>query len=202
MKLMKSLLAVQMCMILTATQAFALAGGPVYESAASYVGDYSGSLVGAQSEVTGESNAVGLYSLGVPDVGLSSGPAYLFSDGRVFVGTITALVNPDGSITGVISAGFGFSVVVPGPDGATVVTSITSEAVGNFEAAISTESSVSSVNNVNANRIVGTAEIDISSGEDDPIDGSPIIVDSITFQVTGFQQSTRQSISSNTVSSN
>lgn len=194
MKIFQSLLAVQLCFILTSSQAFALAGGPDYGSAASYIGDYSGTMLGAQSATTGESNAVGLFSLGIPRIGLASGPVAIFSEGRVFQGDITGLATPDGELIAVIDAEFTYTIVasdfffVAGAE-------IDAEATGNIKASISTETSGSSVGSVNATQIQGTALIDISGGSIDSVDGTPIIVDQIEFQVSGFQQSAVQSIS-------
>lgn len=194
MSFMKSLLAIQLCLVFSVSQAFALAGGPDYGSASSYIGDYSGTLLGAQSAITGESNAVGLFSLGIPQIGLASGPVAIFSDGRVFQGDIRGLATPDGELIGVISASYSYTIVGSN-DFFILGATVDALATGNIEANISTEASGSSVGSVNATRIEGTAEVDISGGRVDAVDGTPIVVDQVTFQVSGFQQSTSQSIS-------
>jgi hypothetical protein len=201
-----------MCLVFTITQAFAISGGPPYPGSTNVVGVYAGVLkrpvgtlsVGGCSTSTPDcaANSLGVFSVGVADSGLATGTFVMFSQGRVFSGSIQGTADPgkgsnSARINAVLSASFNFTVTFPPPDpcptgspqpSCTPFTEdITASANGSLDAHIKSQSS-SAVFGAPSARLVGSATIDISQGEVDPDTLGPCITCHMTLTVRGFKQ--------------
>ena len=203
---MKKLLPLLLCYVLTATQCFAISGGPVFGGGRSInvIGSYSGVIQGVSESdssqgppIPGEpvdpnnpsgltpSNALGLFDLVVPGVSTASGAFVLFASGRVFGGTISASVDPDSAkLSGVLVGSYAFTVNTFDATGATTATQVTAQAVGGINANIR----ATSVSSFTTARLTGTASLEVNFGEIDPNTLAPIIAQTINFNVSGFQQ--------------
>src|SRR6266404_1277021 len=104
---MRVLLAALMCLVFTITQAFAISGGPPYPGATNVVGVYAGVMkpkfpstcpadptTCPDDPPTCSANSLGVFSVGVPDSGLATGTFVMFSQGRVFSGSIQGTADP------------------------------------------------------------------------------------------------------------
>jgi len=101
---MKVLLAALMCLVFTITQAFAISGGPPYPGSTNVVGVYAGVMkrpVGtldfsgcSTSTPDCAANSLGVFSVGVPTSGTATGTFVMFSQGRVFNGTVRGTADP------------------------------------------------------------------------------------------------------------
>lgn len=206
---MKKILPILLCYVLSASQVFALSGGPVFNTGSvKPTGSYSGVIEGVTEtdDTTGgsgpaipgdplggppaasttPSNALGLFNLTVPSTGSATGGFVLFQDGIVFTGTITASVDPDSDkLLGILEGTFNFNLQTFDNTGQPVSTAITAQAIGKINAKI-TPAPFSS--NALA-RINGTANLDINFGQVSSTTLAPIISRSDTFNVIGFKQS-------------
>jgi len=132
---MKIVLAGLMCLVLTASQCFAISGGPVFGGAGvSVTGTYAGVFVPKVDPTVGQrDNSLALFTLVVPRVGLASGTSVVFRNGFSYSGTIQGSADPDsGNLTGVLSASF---LVVSSINGTTGTIDINAEydANGQFQ---------------------------------------------------------------------
>jgi hypothetical protein len=201
---MKILLACLMCLVLGASECFAISGGPVFGSGTNVVGTYAG-VIKRPSETPPASppcplmesgcsaNSLGVFSVGVPSSGISSGTFVMFSQGRVFTGTIRGTADPaQAKLTGVLNATFDFTITQTSVNpitGAVITTTIpvTASANGNLKTRITTVSSHSGLNTTSAIRLAGTATLNIDQGELNSA-GEPCITCFITLRVVGFKQ--------------
>lgn len=196
MKPLRAALSLLLCVVLLESQALAATsrsggGGATVQ----VIGTYAGVLLPDAGEVdadTGDTsnNTLGIFSLTVPETGLSSGGFLVFANGQTFTGTINAFADPDlGRILGVLQATFDFSIPVAttGTTGVNTVTEvdITASATGRLLASVSEPT----LGTASLGRLVGTAQLDVNFGQIDPNDFSPIIVNSLNFIVDGFKQS-------------
>jgi hypothetical protein len=142
---MKTLLGALMCLVLTTVQSLAVAGGPVFPAGTNITGTYAGVLE-PQFDPTDpfSSNSLGIFSLGVPATGLSTGTFVMFFQGTVFRGSIQGVGSPlDGTLKAVLSATFSitntstlsdiFGVFLTG-----TTTSISARAEGSLKASVKT----------------------------------------------------------------
>jgi hypothetical protein len=117
----------------------------------------------------------------------------MFSQGRVFNGTINGTADPGTSrLKGILSARFDFTVSTESKDkdGNPVILtqSVTAMANGNLNAKILAGSSSSSSSDTTATRLTGTSLVDISQGQVSS-DLSPIVTCEMDLVVNGFKQS-------------
>ena len=213
---MKVLLAGLMCLVFTITQAFAISGGPPYPGSTNVVGVYAGVMKPKKvptscpadpstcpdSPPGCSANSLGVFSVGVPNSGTAAGTFVMFSQGRVFNGTIRGTADPgkdanSSRINAVLSASFNFTVTFA-PTPCPVVTpavsctpssfseAVTAEATGNLDAHIKSQSSRTLLGATSV-RLVGSATIDISHGQVNS-DLAPVINCQMTLKVTGFKQ--------------
>jgi hypothetical protein len=191
---MKILLACLMCLVLGASECFAIDGGPVYPASTNVVGTYAGvmSKVLADNPVACGSNSLGVFSVGVPKTGISNGTFVMFSQGRTFSGTIQGVADPGRStLKGVLSATFNFTVtqtVVNPVTGVptTTTTPVTASANGSLKTHITNSSDPSL--GVSATRLQGTADVFVDMGQLNP-DLTPVVTCFMTLRVKGFKQS-------------
>jgi hypothetical protein len=214
---MKILLACLMCLVLGATECFAISGGPVFPGGTNVVGTYAGVMKTSRFCVVCENdqetqikckdlqsylqehpgaipgscslqpdcsaNSLGVFSVGVPSSGIATGTFVMFSQGRVFTGTIRGTADPGrATLTGVLDATFDFTLTrtfvnpITG-EVTTTTTQVTASANGNLRTRISS-----------ALRLAGTATLNISQGQ---VDGAnePVVTCEMTLRVSGFKQS-------------
>jgi hypothetical protein len=213
---MKAWLSCFLCSIFLVAETFAISGGPQYPGSTNIVGVYAGVMRPAQVPVTCatdpstcpdsppgcSANSLGVFSVGVPSSGLATGTFVMFSQGRVFNGTIQGTADPGkdagkATLDAVLSASFNFTVTfpptpcpIPTPAPACTPSSfseaVTASANGNLNAHIR---SVLSRANLGATsvRLSGSATIDVSHGQVQA-DFSPEINCHMTLRVTGFKQ--------------
>jgi hypothetical protein len=210
---MKKILPLLLCYVLSASQMYAVSGGPVFTSNISPVGTFSGVIEGitetddlnasgppipgdplpaVNNSSTTPSNALGLFDLVVPSVGLSSGTFLLFADGIVFTGTITASADPDtDKIIGILEATT--NIMVTDLDTGVSAT-VTESSVGEINATVTGATSTGS----SLGALKGTADLQVSFGEVDPTTLEPIVDRTINFIVLGVKQSALSTATSST----
>ena len=216
---MKKLFPFLLSYALLATQCYAISGGPGTVGgggrSVNVIGAYSGTIIGVSETdattgpaIPGEpsdtstsntvaSNALGLFDLTVPGVSTATGAFVLFASGRVFSGTISASVDPDkATLQGVLDGAFNFTVTTFDATGAAVTTQVGATAVGLINAKI-TATGTSSFTTA---RLTGSADLEVSFGGVDANTLAPIIAQTITFNVSGFQQ-TNTAAAASTISS-
>ena len=190
---MKIILASLMCLVLCATECFAISGGPVFPTTGTnIVGTYAGVLQGVFDPTNpASSNSIGIFSLGVPSTGNASGAFVMFSRGRVFTGTARAFADPiKASLKGILTATFNYNlsqIITAADGGQSVVTrAVTASVNGPINATIatSTRSNFSGSTTV----IRGDATLNIDQGQVAQ-NGDPVIVSTLSLVVTGVKQS-------------
>jgi hypothetical protein len=191
---MKIVLACLMCLVLGASESFAIDGGPVYPGGTNVVGTYAGVIdrVVTDSPLDCGANSIGVFSVGVPKTGISSGTFVMFSQGRTFTGTIQGVADPGKStLKGVLNASFNFTVTrtninpVTG-ETTTTTTDVTASANGNLKTQITSGADLTL--GVTATRLRGTATLSIDMGQLNA-DLTPLVVCEVTLRVRGFKQS-------------
>jgi hypothetical protein len=137
-------------------------------------------------------NSLGVFSIGVPTSGTSTGTFVMFAQGRVFNGTVSGTADPGTSrLRAVLTARFDFTLSKESTDkdGNPVILTeqITALANGNLNTKITSGSSSNSSNST-ATRLSGNATVDISQGQVNP-DLSPHVTCEMSLVVNGFKQS-------------
>lgn len=160
------------------------------------VGTYGGTLVpdGAAGAVAGNVNAadsIGLFSIGVPQVGLATGTFALFIQGGAYVGDLVGYVDPTSQkLSAIMSGSSTFTVAIPYFVTNGTTTTVTFKdysiaATGNLEATFSQGAQSNGLGQtVNLN---GTAAI--VSFLDVDANGAPVPTATQNFIVSGTQQS-------------
>ena len=190
---MKYLLAILLSFIMTEAPVLAIHGGYTLPGSTSLIGTYAGVMIPVADDLLVANvtdfglNSLGLFTLGVPGVGLSNGTVIIFSGGNTFNGSIQALINPDPSVSGllgIITASFPFTLntIVSGSN---VTQDLTATAQGSFD--VVAEQDGSSVCGLGIN-LTGSSVINVSDAQVDN-NNNPIIDEKITFDIEGFQQS-------------
>ena len=185
---MKILSASLMCLVLGTANCLALKGGPVYPgSTASIVGTFAGVMQSSTSAEPCGANSLGVFSVGVPRSGIASGTFVMFSQGRVFTGTVRGTADPGRStLKAVLSATFDFTATFINPvTGALTSTDVTASANGTLDTSITGAAASAGTAST---RLQGDANLDISHGELNP-DLTPVVVCPIELTVFGFKQS-------------
>lgn len=191
---MKILLASLLCLVLGASQCFALKGGPPYPGGGTnIVGTYAGVLQAAFDPTNpASSNSIGVFSLGIPASGLSTGSFIMFARGRAFTGTINATSDPNrATVRGLLSASYNFNLQRTQLDtnGNPVVVSIPITATANGPIQASVVSPRTGGSAVAATRLTGDATLSITGGFVSGTTGDPIITSILSLAVSGFKQS-------------
>lgn len=181
---MKQLLSLLLCYILLTSQVFAISGGPVFGGGGvNPIGVYSGVITVTKvldfvrdpvtnatliNPTTGQvetredtsTASLGLFSLGVPSLNVAQGAFVQFVNGDVYIGTITASVDPDSAtITGVVQGQSSFQRV-SSTGTTTTTTTVLNSAAGKILAQITG----SRANSLASARLNGTANLIINSG--------------------------------------
>lgn len=168
---MKIILASLMCLVLGASECFAIKGGPVYGGSGSLVGTYAGVLQPGDAVF----NSLGIFTISVPQSGLASGVFIIFQEGLLLSGSMQAVA--DGTtkkITGLLHAEATRAEIIDG----TVNIRIVGIADGQMIVNVS-----SNVSSTSGRRLSGTAVVDV---HDQP---APRPDTHQTYQISGFQQS-------------
>jgi hypothetical protein len=187
---MKALFGCLLCLVLTSSHTYAVKGGPVYPGGGTNViGRYAGVMlppfcpIPDPSQCPGGFNALGLFTLIIPQNGLGAGEAIIFSSGRAFIGSISGSANPNtAALAGVLSTEYKTT-----PLGSSGTPRTCATAGGQIRARISPSNrqggSASSV------LIRGTATVAVSCI--DPIFGCPATCTegSTAFEIDGYKQS-------------
>jgi hypothetical protein len=174
---MRILLACLMCEILIASQCFAIKGGPVYTNRENIVGSYAG-VLDPDPASPGAENTIGIFTIGIPQVGLANGAFLVFTGERTFVGSIQGVGDP---IKASLSATMqGIPVVTAGN---TTIFTLNFHADGRLKATVKTRSSgiITSIANT---RLTGTAHVTTTNRNVDPPEQTMT-----DFTVDGFKQS-------------
>lgn len=188
---MRILFAALMCMVFGASECLGLSGGPIYPGASAVVGTYAGVLQPTEATDACGANSLGVFSIGVLKTGIASGTFVMFSQGRVFSGTVRGTADSGRStLKGVLEATFDFTVTDPNVSPPTT-TDVTAQANGTLDTKI-TDSRDSSFS---ASRLNGNARLDISQGRVN-FDNSPLVSCSMELGVIGFKQSSAEPASS------
>jgi hypothetical protein len=169
---MKILLGCLMCLVLPMSQAFAISGGPPYPIQANIIGTYAGAL----NPVVASSNTLGIFSVGIPDTGLASGPFFVFTGERTFVGSIQGVGDPDKAT---LRANLQAIPVVTAGD--TTIFTLNFHADGSMNAKVKARSKRFGTTST---RLTGTAHITTTNRNDTP----PTTTET-DFTVDGFKQS-------------
>jgi hypothetical protein len=188
---MKRTLSLLMAFVFLQTQSWALSGGPRFGgSGQTIVGTYAGILIPDTSVPGGlvalDANALGIFSVGVPQNGVAAGPVAFFNKGEVFTGKIAAVVDPDsGELTGLMEAS-AIRIITVEVSAGSAVGAFGSDVrtVGKLEAEIVEGKGLNP-----AQRLRGSAVLSSFSDTNRNPDGTPIISGTISFIVDGFKQS-------------
>jgi hypothetical protein len=130
-------------------------------------------------------NTLGVFSVPVPQTGISAGTTVIFARGQTYIGTITALGDPNSaSLSGVLEASYQTTDII-GTSGSVTVRGITTLGTigGRVEANIVAPRSGSL--GTSSILIQGTATVTVTNLQVTPATVSP----EIALQVAGFKQS-------------
>ena len=192
---MKILLACLMCVVLSATECFAISGGPWGGGGGQVVvtGTYAGVLVPIPTvlapgppPVTLTDNSLVLFTMKVPNTGLASGTSAVFRNGFFYTGTIQGSADPDSArLTGIVASEFS-------QDRQTGTITVTEHYEGNGQ--FTNAKIVADTKGVALARIRGKASITYALGANgtDVLrgdSGGPIL-----YKIRGFKQSQSSSL--------
>lgn len=185
---MKALLGSLLCFVLFASQCFAIKGGPPYPgNATSLVGTYAGVLQPAFDPTDPfSSNSLGVFTLGIPTEGGSTGDFLIFTRGRIFGGTIQGVTDPNkAQVSALIDASFNYTLSFIDSAGLLQTVDVTASVTGSLEAKITTNTNTLSQSSA---LLTGTANAFISNGGVQG-NGDPTLDGSLSLDVMGFKQS-------------
>jgi hypothetical protein len=183
-------------------ETWAIGGGPnTGTTSAALVGTYAGVMVPTNQTNTSASQipssaSIGLFSIGVPQVGLAQGSAVVFVNGLAFQGSMLGVADPkDQSLQGIVQAQSTAQVtsLVPTIDanGNVIFQQVTSLvfAQGNIDTQIEGAGQVNptSGSDPSNTRLKGKAQLDLYQSLN--ADGTPSVTNTVTFKVDGFKQS-------------
>lgn len=211
---MKKLLSLLLIFLFLQTQVWALSGGPVFtlNSATATQGTFAGVVIpkgASENSTAGGANSLGVFSIGIPQVGVASGVFAYFSNGQTYFGTIVGTADPETlKLSALVKAQFNITKVVPNTttttgsttttSGTTVNTTLTTVPGGFATGSLTAEFfSSSNANLVAAGlqglvRIKGKASLDVQSA--DVTSGAPVgAISTLSLEVDGYQQSATES---------
>jgi len=217
---MKRVLSFLLCIIFLKAQAFAIRG-PLEgsDSGTILLGTYSGTLIPEDAdqgtrvidlqtgETTGTMNSIGLFTVAIPSAGIGTGSFLIFTEGRSYAGTITAVGDPGpGTLTGILEATYEYTDFVRDDNGDLIYQATTTNGTttiapvsDTFQAAVRgslTAKVTSSITNLNTTaaqtgnfgRIEGKAET--ASVFTSPTGAGELVTDKVVrYKVDGVKQS-------------
>lgn len=184
---MKALLGSLLCLVLFSSECFAIKGGPPYPASTNIIGTYAGVLQPAFDPTDPfSSNSLGVFTLGVPSIGASSGTFVMFTRGRVFGGTIQGVGDPNkATLSALLDASFNYTLSFLDGSGTLQSIQVTASVNGPLTAKVTATRSPFAVSSA---RIVGSAVAFISNGAVEN-NGDPTIDGTLSLSVVGFKQS-------------
>ena len=190
---MKRVLSFLLMIAFLQVNVFAKSGGPsIGGTSAPITGTYAGVLQPVVDGTTSnalvelDTNALGLFSITIPFIGMAEGVCAIFNKGEIFTGRMTGVGDPDsGELNMVMEARAVrvISIQVAAGAGAALVGNIDVVAVGRLVAQIEDSNSFFS-----AQRIEGDAVLSSFDDANRNPDGTPILTGLIQFNVDGFKQ--------------
>ncbi|EDY17291.1 hypothetical protein CfE428DRAFT_5138 [Chthoniobacter flavus Ellin428] len=208
---MKKVLSLLVAFVFLQVQSWALSGGPVFlhNGNPSIIGTYGGVLIPQSSTSTPatlQPASIGIFSMSVPETGISAGVAIVFVNGVAFIGQIAGIGDGDkGTIQGLIAGESNFTVtigtqqfninaqgsfkakVIQGSSGAFTPAPAGSGNGAASSSSSSTPSTSSEVGSTNSARLTGTAEIG-TFFRVNTITGEPLIDVVVTYAIDGIKQ--------------
>lgn len=184
---MKAILGSLLCLVLFAAECFAIKGGPPYPTSTNIIGTYAGVLQPAFDPTDPFSaNSLGVFTLGIPSTGASTGTFVMFTRGRVFGGTIQGVGDVDkATVSALLDASFNYTLTFLDDLGVPQSIEVTASVNGPLNAKVVPTRSPFAVSNA---KIKGDATVFISNGGVDD-EGDPIIDGTLSLDVMGFKQS-------------
>ncbi|MDQ3546711.1 MAG: hypothetical protein M3429_09405 [Verrucomicrobiota bacterium] len=192
---MKAILGSLLCLVLFAAECFAIKGGPPYPTSTNIIGTYAGVLQPAFDPTDPFSaNSLGVFTLGIPSTGASTGTFVMFTRGRVFGGTIQGVGDVNkATVSALLDASFNYTLTPLNPDGTVqtddagnpIMIEVTASVNGPLNAKVVPTRSPFAASSA---KIKGDATVFISNGGVDG-EGDPIIDGTLSLDVMGFKQS-------------
>jgi hypothetical protein len=182
---MKALLGSLMCLVFTVTQSFAISGGPWSGPGhVTVTGTYAGVLVPKTID-----NSVVLFTLVVPQTGLTSGTSVVFRNGIFYSGTVQGSADPDSAkVTAILNAVFlQISSISSGTTSSSISIAAEYDANGQFDAAKIV--SHNNVGSISSTRIRGSAVLTYKNLRNDGDPPDPAGEGTVTYKIKGFKQS-------------
>lgn len=193
---MQRVLSLLVAYVFLQTQSWGLSGGPVYTSGAlnsAIIGTYAGVMVPSvinrifdnPATITtpqSDANALGIFILGVPDVGIATGSYLFFQEGEAFFGAIQGVLDPqNGELRALTSGAAATNNLQTGVEFLSPIT-----AVGKIEAKVEAGSGIGQ-----SLRLSGEAFFQLQGYVPDtsPNGFGFATLREITFEVDGFKQS-------------
>ena len=185
---MKAILGFLLCLVLFASECFAIKGGPPYPGGStSAVGTYAGVLQPAFDPTDPFSaNSLGVFTLGIPTDGGSTGNFLMFTRGRVFGGTIQGVTDPNKlKISALLSATFTYNLSFLDGTGTLQTITVTASVTGPLTASVTASRNPLAASSA---LLTGSAVVFISNGNVEN-NGDPTIEGTLSLDVMGFKQS-------------
>ena len=184
---MKAILGSLLCLVLFAAECFAIKGGPPYPTSTNIIGTYAGVLQPAFDPTDPFSaNSLGVFTLGIPSTGASTGTFVMFTRGRVFGGTIQGVGDvTKATVSALLDASFNYTLSFLDDFGVLQSIEVTASVNGPLNAKVVPTRSPFAVSSA---KIKGDATVFISNGGVNG-DGDPIIDGTLSLDVMGFKQS-------------
>lgn len=223
---MKKVLSLLVAFVFLQVQSWALSGGPDYSRLnggtsgnPSIIGTYGGVLIptsASAAPATPQPASVGVFSISVPETGVSAGVAIMFVNGVAFIGNVAGMADVDNqSIQGLIAGESNFKVSITGAGGTTQQYSISAQ--GSFKAKVlegdtgaftpappgsgngssssssssssstATSSTAAEVGSTNAARLTGSAQVGTFFLVDTTT-GEPLIDVVVNYSIDGIKQ--------------
>ncbi len=185
---MKSVLGSLLCVILSAAQCFAISGGPPYPvNKTSLSGTYAGVLQPVYDPNNpSTADSLGVFTLGIPTDGASTGGFLMFARGRIFGGTIQGVTDPNhATVSALLYATYNYTLTFLDGTGSVQTSDVTASVTGTVTAKVTQNTNTQSQSSA---LLTGTADAVISNGgvQDN---GDPVINGTLNLEVMGFKQS-------------
>ncbi|MBA2435034.1 MAG: hypothetical protein M3480_07040 [Verrucomicrobiota bacterium] len=187
---MKAILGSLLCLVLVSSECFALKGGPPYPASTNIIGTYAGVLQPAFDPTDPFSaNSLGVFTLGVPSTGASTGTFIMFTRGRIFGGTIQGVGDVNkATVSALLDASFNYTLTVIDDLGVPQSIEVTASVNGPLNAKVVPTRSPFAISSA---KLKGDATVFISNGGVTG-DGDPIIDGTLSLDVMGFKQSSAE----------
>jgi len=175
-------------------------------SSTSVSGVYAGVLIPTNEATTTSSASIGIFAVGIPastsGTAITQGAGVIFSNGAGYNTTITGVFDPaSDKLQAILEGVSNFQIItVVGTQQITSNLFAQGSMTAKLEASnqkSATSSTSGSAGTATAQRLNGTGSVDLYGTLD--ANGSPIITQTLTFSVQGFQQSTTYAVPTLTI---